>query len=99
MPLFRNKRGTLEESLTTTVIIKTMDELKKHIWIDYEIWRGAIRKDGTPLEDFDIKIEPYYGECDYRCGWYTQIVSINAEDKNRFDTIGFLSEPLDDYKE
>lgn len=95
MPLFRKQRGHLDESLKTTVIVKDIDQLKRFIMADWEMWIGAIREDGTPFTDFDIKIEPYYGGCDYRCGWYTQIVSTTLMRKDRFDAVGFLSEPLE----
>lgn len=99
MPLFRNHRHTLEESLQTTVIIKNIDNLREVIYEDWKMWEGALRKnDDKPLskDNFDIKVSPYFGECDYRCGWYTQIVSADLVVKGRFDAIGFLSEPLND---
>lgn len=96
MALYRKHRGTLEESLKTTVIIKNINDLKKVIFEDWEMWRNAERSDGTKLtDDFQIKIDPYYGACDYRCGWYTQIVSANIDTIGRFDACGYLSEPLE----
>lgn len=97
MALYRKHRGTLEESLKTTIIVRNWEELKKAIFEDWEMWRNAERADGTKLTDnFTVKIEPYYGDCDYRCGWYTQIVSANIENINEFHACGFLSEPLHD---
>lgn len=102
MPLFRKHRRSLDESLRTTTIVKNMQELRKRIYEDWEMWEGALRKeDGEPfsIDIFDIKIEPYYGECDYRCGWYTQIVSADLEEKEKFMAIGFLSEPFIEEKQ
>jgi hypothetical protein len=95
MPLFRIHRGQLSDSLKTTVIVKNKEDLKKAILKEWETWKNAIRKDGSPISDFDIKIEPYIGNLDERCGWYTQIVSCNFERKDRFDAVGFLSEPME----
>jgi hypothetical protein len=78
MPLFRFHRGSLAESLDTTIIIDNCNELYQLLSKDRA---GSIH----------ITIDPYPSEknCfDKRIGWYTQIVKINN------DPIGFLSEPL-----
>jgi hypothetical protein len=97
MPLYRKQRGTLEDSLKTTTIVKNLDQIKDAIYEDFKMWEGALKKDGSKFskDSFNIKIEPYYGECDYRCGWYTQLVSANLMEKDRFDATGYLSEPLE----
>lgn len=80
MALFRFHRGSLNESLKTTVIVKNTQELKKHILRELE-W--------TNPELSSMKIEQYGDDCfDSRIGWYTYIVT----DKD--GVLGFLSEPL-----
>jgi hypothetical protein len=98
MPLFRKHRGSLKDSLKTTVIVKNLNQLKDAIYEDWVMWEGALRKnDNEPFSKniINIKIEPYYGDLDERCGWYTQIVSADLEIKGKFMAIGFLSEPLE----
>lgn len=97
MALFRKHRGSLADSLKTTVIVKNMHHLRDAIYEDWAMWEGALRKkDDKPFSKdcFNIKIEPYYGDIDERCGWYTQIVSADLEVKDEFMAIGYLSEPL-----
>ena len=84
MPLFRFHKGSLDESLRTTVTIKNVVELMrllvKHNW-EYD----------------HIEIEPYPDgqNCfDPRCGWYTHIV-ICIKDNVRLPA-GFLSEGMID---
>ncbi len=97
MPLFRNHRGLLADSLKTTVIVKNMDDLRSCIYKSWEMWEGALRKGDTTgfsRECFDIKIEPYGSGFDERCGWYTQIVCADLEEKEKFLPVGWLSEPM-----
>lgn len=99
MPLFRKQRGSLQESLKTTVIVKSMDQLKDAIYEDWSMWEGALRKnDAEPFSKdiINLKIEPYHQYLDERCGWYTQIVSADPQVKGEFILVGFLSEPMDE---
>lgn len=91
MPLFRFYRGGLKESLETTIIVKTFNDVVK--LIDNE--QSIINK--NPKWGASFKIEPYPNEreCfDARIGWYTQIVLSNIYEENKMHPIGFLSEPL-----
>lgn len=98
MALFRKHRHLLDESLETTIIVKTIDDLRNAIYEDWVMWEGALRKnDDKPFdkECFAIRIEDYMlGGMDKRIGWYTQIVSADLQEKGEFMAIGFLSEPL-----
>lgn len=83
MPLFRSLRGSLDESLKTTVIVKTHEDLIKNI----NKYPFLIQN-----ESYEIKIDDY---CfDDRIGWYTQIVLANIFEKDKFHPVGFLSEPF-----
>ncbi len=96
MPLYRKHRGSLDDSLKTTVIVKNWHDLRDIIYEDWEQWEDSLRKDGLPFNknSFDIKIEPYMGKLDPRCGWYTQMVSCDLMEKGKYMAIGFLSEPM-----
>lgn len=90
MALFRKHRGMLEDSLKTTVIVKTHGELVQALFNDSEQWPSMNR-------DFKVKIEPYPNmeNCfDKRCGWYTQMVLSDRHEEGKFQPEGFLSEPL-----
>ena len=52
MPLFRFHRGGLEESLSTTVIVTNLVDLK------YVIGHSSFGH-FSPNNDFEVKIEPY----------------------------------------
>ena len=86
MPLFRKHRGSLEDSLKTTIVVKNMAHLKQCIKDDWEPW--MVNK------DFKIQIDTYYGACDFRCGWYTQLVLADLLAKDTFVPVGYLSEPF-----
>ena len=97
MPLFRFHRGSLEDSLSTTVIVKSIDELKNVIICSFNGF--------TDIEyfyrnnDMEIKIKPYQFEnnnnFDKRTGWYMQIVTIKSfYDDEGHVVSGFLSEPF-----
>lgn len=90
MPLLREHRGSLSESLKTTIIVKNVDDLRKAIQNAYAMWFGYPR-----FHDFTIKISPYpaLGKMDDRIGWYTQIVTFDMID-GIYHVFGFLSEPL-----
>ena len=97
MPLFRKHRGSLKDSLETTIIVKDIADLRKAIYEDWAEWEGALNVDNKPFtkDSFKIKIVAYYGECDYRCGWYTQLVSADLIEPDKFMVVGFLSEPME----
>lgn len=54
MPLFRFHRGGLEESLKTTVIVRSISELKNIIHDNWSAWNECDQIKN--LHDFDIKI-------------------------------------------
>ena len=99
MPLFRFHRGGLHESLQTTVIVKTPDDLSNIAFDAMKQWVNI-----QSINDIELTIEPYPTEnnFDSRIGWYTQMVSIKCKVKNpHFSNIaahplGFLSEPFID---
>lgn len=85
MPLFRFHRGSLKDSLATTVIVVNADDLYKAICNEYDM-----KSLPHPLT-----VVPYPNEelCfDDRIGWYTQIVTTVINDERI--VIGFLSEPF-----
>ena len=91
MALFRQHRGSLEESLKTTVIVRNnveityaiIDWFKTQVELDFrKVWSS-------------ILIEQYGKDnFDKRIGWYTHIVKFEIEGK--IVVAGFLSEPLPD---
>ncbi len=92
MPLFRFHRGSLEESLKTTIIVKTWNDIVRAIVFD-----DLVAKE-NPKWGAEFRIASYPNEenCfDKRIGWYTQVVSTNLYEENKFHPIGFLSEPLE----
>ncbi|MDP4145609.1 MAG: hypothetical protein Q8936_14175 [Bacillota bacterium] len=92
MPLFRFHRGSLEDSLKTTIIVKTFNEIVEAIVTSDLIkatkqdW-GAIFKI-TPYPDRESNFDP-------RIGWYTHMVLSNIYEKDKMHPVGFLSEPLE----
>lgn len=89
MPLFRFQRGGLDESIATTVIVKTPLDLFAVI--------SQSAPDGCPWKAA-IEIEPYPSEgknFDPRTGWYTHIVLANIVEPDKMHPVGFLSEPLE----
>lgn len=93
MALFRKHRGSLDESLKTTIIVKSKKDLIRIILDDYN--ESGYRPIELFGENIEIKIEPYCG-LDLRCGWYTQLVMSDAIEKGFFTVSGYLSEPLDE---
>ncbi len=92
MPLFRFHRGSLDESLKTTIIVRTFNDMVKAI---------VFSLDDVMLKHCDwgaeFKVEPYPNDVDNfdsRIGWYTQIVTCNLYEKDKMHPIGFLSEPF-----
>lgn len=83
MPLFRYHRGSLEDSLNTTIYVKTIKELILDI--------------SKHWDQTHMKIEKYGDKIDPRIGWFTHIVLIKHEGfffKVDFFSVGFLSEPF-----
>lgn len=100
MALFRLCRGTLEDSLSTTVIVHTINEIKEAVkqallapWLEDKRYKLKIR-------EFNIKIRlPYekielHKALDKRCGWYTHYVCADVLEEGVFKMVGILSEPL-----
>ncbi len=99
MPLFRFHRGSLQDSLNTTVLVKNMEELHQACqpFISQMFWM----KDPC---DFTLEISPYpskFNNFDNRIGWYTHIVclTINCPSNENINNInsapiGFLSEAI-----
>lgn len=92
MPLFRFHRGGLHDSLQTTVIVKSMNDLLNVISHRHEQFIGEYKT------NFGIIIGPYPSEkhnFDSRIGWYTQMVTSDILERGVFVPEGFLSEPMD----
>lgn len=90
MPLFRFHKGSLSQSIHTTIIVKNTSDLTNVIRHSYDGCLGLNNK-------FQIKMSPYptTEACfDERIGWYTQIVTCDILEKNIFVPHGFLSEPF-----
>jgi hypothetical protein len=93
MALFRWHRGSLDDSLSTTIIVKSHGELTAKLWADWEPWLDV--KDHEDV-NFEVNVAPYPMEdhCfDPRCGWYTQIVTCKFNGK-KLGPAGYLSEPF-----
>lgn len=87
MPLFRRHRGGLQESLATTIIVHSQED----------IINSCLSCELTGSWQINLLIEPYWSEgnnFDSRIGWYTQMVTGNLYCENEWHIIGFLSEPL-----
>lgn len=92
MPLFRFHRGGLQESLDTTIIVKTFNDMVKAIVMSFDEEMLANQKWGACFH-----MDPYPSEgnnFDSRIGWYTQMVTCNLYEEDKMHPIGFLSEPL-----
>lgn len=92
MPLFRFHKGGLADSLATTVIVKTFNDMVKAIVMSFDEDMLAKQQWGAKFA-----VEPYPDEehCfDKRIGWYTQIVTCNLYEEDKMHPIGFLSEPF-----
>ena len=88
MPLFRFHRGSLQESLKTTIIVNSFAHLA-----------AIIAADAVPEAKWGASIDvfPYPSKednFDPRIGWYTQMVTANLYEKDKMHPIGFLSEPF-----
>jgi hypothetical protein len=87
MPLFRFHRGGLHESLETTVVVKSPDELRKVITNSIENWPTTNKDFG-----FITQAYPAHNNFDPRIGWYTQMVTADIYNEGVFVVVGFLSE-------
>lgn len=91
MPLFRFHRPSLEESLKTTIIVKTFNDVVKAIVFD-DSFMAEHHRGGAIFS-----VQPYPDEAnnfDKRIGWFTQIVTVNLYKEDEMVPIGFLSEPF-----
>lgn len=92
MPLFRFHRGQLEDSLKTTIVVKTFNDMVKAIVNSFDQKMLSEQKWGAAF-----KIIPYPEEgnnFDSRIGWYTHMVLSNIYEEDKMHPIGFLSEPF-----
>lgn len=97
MPLFRFHKGGLDESLQTTIIVRTFNDMVRAIIASFDEDMIAQQKWGAK---FEVKSYPSEGvNFDHRTGWYTQMVLANLYEEGKMHPIGFLSEPfaLSDY--
>lgn len=89
MALFRFHRGSLTESLETTVIVKDMYDL-------YKVLEKSLLL-SMNMKFFKIKTEAYpdkKNNFDSRIGWFTYSVLIKTNPKEDYQIVGFLSEDL-----
>ena len=97
MALYREHRRTLEESLTTTVIVKYIKDIKKIIYKIFKQYEGCDQI--TNLHNFTVKIDcpvSLKESLDPRCGWYSQYVLADIMKKDVFTIQGMLSEPFEE---
>lgn len=93
MALFRFHRGSLDESLKTTIIVKTLTDVIRAIVMSFDENMIKTQKWGAKFE-----IIPYPSESnnfDKRIGWYTHMVLTNMFEEDKMHPVGFLSEPLE----
>jgi hypothetical protein len=93
MPLFRLHRGELRESLKTTIIVKTLNDVVKAIVMNDDFCNKNLKQTWGAT----VCVKPYPNEennFDTRIGWYTHAVLANIYKKDEMVIIGFLSEPL-----
>lgn len=92
MALFRFHRGGLDESLKTTVVVKTFNDMVKAIVMSFD---EDMLKSKTWGAQFKVEPYPDKENCfDKRIGWYTHIVTCNLYEKDKMHPVGFLSEEL-----
>lgn len=92
MPLFRFHRGSLHDSLQTTIVVKTFNDMVKAIidsfdeeMIKSQTWGARFQVAPYPSEENNF---------DPRIGWYTRMVMVNIYEEEKMHPIGFLSEPF-----
>ena len=89
MPLFRFHRATLEESLTTTLLVGSLEELRS--CIDESMAQSM----AAGIVEYDIDVDVNY-TFDRRCGWYSRYVKVRCKDENMgWFVVGVLSEPFE----
>jgi hypothetical protein len=91
MALFRFHRGSLDDSLNTTVVVATQRDLETVI----ALWHADF---ATEPFQVNLQIEPYPSESacfDKRIGWYTHMVTADLEKPGKFLVVGFLSESFE----
>ena len=94
MALFRFHRGGLHESLQTTIVVKTFNDVVKAIVMSFD---EEMLKKQTWGAAFKIIPYPEEGKnFDHRIGWYTQMVLCNFYEEGKMHPVGFLSEPLNE---
>lgn len=94
MPLFRFHRGSLQDSLKTTIIVHDLTDIVRAVVLSEEIWKDRMEEKAYGAI---FEIEPYPAKdenFDKRIGWFTHSVSTNLYKENEMQIIGFLSEPL-----
>lgn len=92
MPLFRFHRGSLHESLQTTIIVKTFNEMVKAIIDSFDENMLTNAQWGAR---FSVEAYPDKESCfDRRIGWFTHIVTTNLYGEDKMHAVGFLSEPF-----
>ena len=97
MPLFRLHRGGLAESLATTIVVKTLNDVVRAVVMSLD---DELFKKQEWGARFSIEPYPSAGKnFDPRIGWFTQIVLCNLYEKDKMHPVGFLSEPLEVYHE
>lgn len=90
MPLFRHHRGGLADSLKTTIIVKDIRDLLDKIIKDFDRnWYIFNPKEIIIKIDEDEVF-------DARCGWYSHYVLVKGLYDDKFQCVGYVSEPLDD---
>lgn len=92
MPLFRFHKGTLEESLKTTIIVNSYTDMVAKVIASFD-------QDFIGWMDWHPKFEilPYPNKkynFDARTGWYTHMVVANLYEADILHPIGYLSEPF-----
>jgi len=92
MALFRFHKGTLEESLKTTIIVKDIYDLLEKLacWWEKEV---CISADRLSMYQWQLLIDKKE-KFDDRCGWYSHLVIFQVRNSDNIP-VGFLSEPLE----
>ncbi len=93
MALFRFHRGSLEQSIKTTVIVKNLNDVIKLVvdsaseFLNEENQHWVAKFQVIPYPDEENNFDP-------RIGWYTHMVLSNIYEKEKFHPVGLLSESL-----
>lgn len=81
--LYRDRRGTLVDSMKTVKEVNTLEELKRYF--NEDLWHFY-------KEVEEIKIMPY--EYDKRIDWDTHIVIVKLKGEDQFWVMGFTNGDL-----